>query len=176
MDGLEGLREALEADKALSLGQCQRHWSIDQQDLGLLGFLTVETRVGLTRHQSPRPVVFVCSSPSIARLHPNQLRHLAGVAEMRHLLEASPDCWHSEAEREKALLYPDAVWQTPEGSVAVEFDAGSYSPRQIEQKMWRFARGHVAQVWGTPSAVRQARLRRRLKELGGAEVLLARWG
>lgn len=174
MGSLEGLREALEVDKALSLGQCQRHWGLGIEELREAGFYPVEAQIGLTRHQRPQPVVFVCSSGSIARLHPNQLRHLAGVAEMRQLLAAPAQFWRSTAERERALLIPDAIWETPEGSVAIEFDAGSYSPRQIEEKVWRFSRGYVQQIWGTPSHLRQARLESHAQGFT-LNVVMANW-
>jgi len=155
---LEGLKEALEVDKALSLGQCWRRWGVGLEEIKETGVHTVEAQIGLTRYQRPQSVVFVCSSRSVAKLHPNQLRHLAGVAEMRRILAATPDSWCSEAQRERALLIPDAVWKTPEGPVAIEFDAGSYSPKQVEQKVWRFSRNYIKQIWGTPGKLRQLRL------------------
>lgn len=135
----------------------------------------MRAEIGLTKHQQPRSVVFVCSSRAVARLHPNQLRHLAGVAEMRQLLGAKPGAWHSEAERERTLLYPDAVWQTLAGKVAIEFDTGSYNPKQLEQKCWAYARNYSGQVWGTPSPLRAGRLRYRLAQAANARVIALEW-
>lgn len=175
MGSLEGLREALEVDKALSLGQCERYWGVGLERLRAVGLDLVRVEIGLTKHQQPKPLVFVCSSRAVAKLHPNQLRHLAGVAEMRQLLGARLDAWHSEAERERALLYPDAVWQTPSGKVAIEFDAGSYNPNQLEQKCWTYARNFSGQIWGTPSLQRAGRLRYRLRQVTNAQVVALEW-
>jgi hypothetical protein len=172
---LKGLRESLEVDKAISEGQLYRYWGLRLEDLGP-DWSTVTRQIGLTRHSSGQ-VTFVCLEKRVGALEGAQLRHLAGVAEMRKMLGELPGAWESSAQRQRALLLPDALWHTKGGVVAIEFDAGSYSPKQIEEKVWGYSRNYARQVWGTPTELRRGRLEHQLKKLGAKppRVLLTTW-
>lgn len=105
-------------------------------------------------------------------LHPNVIRHLVGVAQMRRLLNAPSEAWTVEGGGDDR---PDARWQTDTGVIAVEFDAGSYSPQQITRKAFSF-RHYDKQVWGSSSWRRTERLRPLLAEFeNAAEPLYAAW-
>ncbi len=86
----------------------------------------MEGYLGLTYYRLSEPVVFY-AHPSVARYPLAALRHLAGVAELRLRLGVPPDpgAWRVSLKPRHPVEEPDAVWFTPEGPVAVEYDAGA---------------------------------------------------
>jgi hypothetical protein len=102
-----------------------------------------------------RAVEFVTLEPALTRAPAATLRHLAAVAEMRHLLGAPVERWQTLPWEQGEQ--PDAVWESPVGLVAVEYDAGSYSPATILRKAHAFE-AFQGQVWGSSSPQRVAHL------------------
>ena len=98
-------------------------------------------------------------------VHPNVIRHFVGVAQIRRVLGAPPETWTVEGGDDDK---PDALWRTHAGMVAVEFDAGSYSPGQVTSKAFSF-RHYAKQIWGSSSRKRTERLRPLLDEFENAE-------
>ena len=80
-----------------------------------------------------REVRFGTLERKYAHLSASAVRHLAGVAEMRRLLRAPRNKWHSEAGTSFASEQPDALWKSEQGDVAIEYDAGSYSAKKNPQ-------------------------------------------
>jgi hypothetical protein len=115
----------------------------------------------------------------IARLMPPMLRHLAGVAEMRHILKVPPvkERWRTDSHRIHFREEPDAVWFSPRGPIAIEYDAGSYTTALLHRKSKTFSRRYVAQFWGAPTERKAASLRTKLSGLGlePEYVLVAPW-
>jgi hypothetical protein len=93
----------------------------------------------------------VVRDQKIANLAPYQLRQLAGVAELRHSLGATEVAWKSDAQAKMSLEIPDALWHLPRQVIAIEYDAGSYNPTQLENKASTFAKHYSAQIWGFAS-------------------------
>ena len=136
------------------------------------GGLTVFTRRRRAHRarstDDPRPSV---PSPTRAseRIERPALRHLAGITAMRHALGANADDWENHADRAAAPLIPDALWTPPEdhplagGTVAIEYDAGSYDPQRVYDKLSEFERAFNAPDLGGRhrSARRNAAPRRR---------------
>lgn len=152
----------LRTDRVLSLTQAETHYQRGRLQLEAAGFFVFERRVGVTRHTKARPRTFVAADETVLDLRERALRHLAGVAEIRHRLGAEPKAWRSTADASFALLRPDACWRTPEGVIAIEFDAGSYDPEQLRNKVSAFS-SFAGQVWGAASKARAAHLSRFLE-------------
>lgn len=153
---IEQLRTDLTVDRALSEGQVLRHYGISVAALN--GFALAEAYLAVTRgsyrHQHTN---FVVCPARLRQATGPSLRHLAGVAEMRRLLGAAPEQWESVAEARHRLYIPDAVWSTPEGTVAIEYDVGSYTPRQVLTKARTFD-SYTRQIWGAPTLARTRHL------------------
>lgn len=158
----------LAVDLAWSEGQVRRWGLVPPEEA-----VRVEGYLGLTYYRKEEPVAF-WAHPSVARYPLTALRHLAGLAEMRLLLEAPPDprVWRVSPRPRHPVEEPDGVWLTPEGPVALEYDAGAYARARVRAKGEAFALRFVGQVWGAPVPERVAYLRRFLP---GARVLLAPW-
>jgi hypothetical protein len=106
-------------------------------------------------------------------LPPASLRHVCGIAEMRHMLLPGLLSWKPLAPH--ALIdtgEPDALGEDPLGVFAVEYDAGSYTPEQVARKAEAYRSAYGRQVWGAPTSPRAAWLRSLVPD---AEVLHAPW-
>lgn len=165
----------LEVDKALSEGQFTRHFGINIDQLSK-PFLTFDAYLAPTHHStSYRQIRFVTLERKITCLSANALRHLAGVAEMRWLLEVSRDQWQSEAQAAFASEVPDAIWHCAQGDIAIEYDAGSYSPTKITSKIFAF-KHYYDQIWGSPSQRRVEHLKTFLQQAERYTLpILAQW-
>jgi hypothetical protein len=151
---LSRLAASLEVDHVLSAGQLERHYGLSLGDLDSEGFTLIEAF--LSPSQGSRQytkVRFVSLYRNHRKLESNALRHLAGVAEVRHVVGGVLGDWRSLAAARGQPLTPDALWETPRGRLAIEYDAGSYSPTQIKDKAKAF-RHYAGQVWGTSSRQR----------------------
>lgn len=84
----------------------------------------------------------------------SSLRHLSGLAEVRLALEAEACSWQRiKGEKRHDQSEADAVWASPWGEAAVEYDAGSYRGLTVMKKGLYF-RNYGFQVWGAASAQR----------------------
>ena len=148
---LEQLTRDLETDQAVSEGQLKRHYGHSVADLPPSDFTIAKVFLAPSQGSLDyQKVMFIGLSSKVRRLEGSSLRHLAGIAEMRRILKADTDHWTSLAAARRQPRMPDALWETAEGLVAVEYDVGSYSPTQIRDKARSFRR-YVGQVWGAPS-------------------------
>lgn len=159
--------QAIAVDGVYSEGQLRRHFGLGLDDVAEdYPLLTVN-------HRASRGAIKV--SELCLVVHPSKqgfadfrLKHLAGTAEMRLALGASLKDWRLCGNSEEV---PDAVWSTPKGVVAVEFDGGHYSPSKIRRKLQTFS-SFSGQVWGGVSAGHLSRLQ---AAVGNARVVLADW-
>ena len=170
---LERLSNALSVDQVLSVPQVRRHYRVLKKDIpniyGVFSSHVKETYYA----ERVRKVSFVAAQASTARLSTHELRHLAGVAEMRHFLGAPPDAWSLSTKGDTAV--PDALWIRPDMEVAVEFDAGSYSRERIIFKAQAYRR-FGTQVWGSSSRARLGFLKTILDALDvSATFVYAPW-
>ncbi|MEN2982803.1 MAG: hypothetical protein ABDH20_09865 [Thermus sp.] len=160
---------SLHTDGAWSEGQVRR-WGLEVPKEAV----RVEGYLGLTAYARPLPVAFWVL-PGLRLLPLTALRHLAGVAELRLRLRVPPDpgIWRVSFRQVHPIDEPDAVWLTPSGPVAVEYDVVSYSRRKVQAKARLFGALFVGQVWGAPVPARVATLRRLCPP--ETEVLEAPW-
>lgn len=162
---VELLVRALEVDRALSAGQVARRYDLDVCALGT-PFILVEAFTSPTYgSQSYQRAVFVTLERKVSRLNAASLRHLAGVAEIRRHLNAPPEAWQNAAAARHAAEIPDALWWTPQGEVAIEYDAGSYGRARITAKALAYRR-YAGQVWASPSRKHVRHLATLLSKLG----------
>ncbi|HEX7021327.1 MAG TPA: replication-relaxation family protein [Trueperaceae bacterium] len=163
-------------DRALSTGQVQRRYGLAESALQASGLPLATAYLAPTRGSYRyRRVVFVVATRKLARLDPNSLRHLAGVAELRALLGVAGDAWRSAAAARYRPNTPDAFWKSERGTIAIEYDVGSYSRTQILAKARTFL-AYASQIWGSSSLARTRHLQHLLEQTdGSARVLYAPW-
>ena len=175
---LARLREALRTDRVLSASQVQRYFGLDITELhpsqGWLVFeLMLQPIYGSVR--SRQIIRFVTREPRLPRvLSPEQVGHLAGVAECRLARGFEPGDWSSAAQALGKGRQPDAVLTLAGHQVAIEYDTGSYSGRVVQQKVAAFAEQYTALIWVLTSQTRHTHFRDSLGLLG-VELMLVNW-
>ena len=176
--GLAKLEHDLQADKAITLAQLRRHYGLLLGELSQKKIFTAEHSLSPTKgSSSPTLITFVCSTRRVARRQGRKLQHLAGLAEMRHLLNACVEDWISHADASHGVAEADGEWSSSEGRVAVEYDIGSYSTDYILTKALSLeVKGFDRLVWGCPSE-RLVKSRQETLERVGipTEILYAPW-
>jgi len=98
------------------------------------------------------------------------LMHLLGTAAMRHLLQAQAKDWRTTAHAAGGRYKPDALWTTPAGVVAIEFDTGRYRREVRLSKMAAFEQAYPRIIWGTSSPARAQWMRRAYPKLEVLDV------
>ena len=179
---------ALAVDYVLTTTQVQRYYGLTNiESSNFTSKLRVFSHYLAATRQSQKyqQVNFVALKRNIKATKERAftLRHYSGVADMRQQLNAPVQEW-SLATNRKNKEEPDAFWYkgttkqeaSNKNIIAVEFDAGSYSPKQLKQKMMSFA-VYQKQIWGSSSQKRVERIERLAKELGvpNFEVLYVCW-
>ncbi|MCA9839202.1 MAG: hypothetical protein KC422_19985 [Trueperaceae bacterium] len=172
----ESLILDLQVDKALSEGQVKRHYVLGELSHLPEPFFMTTCYVATTHHSRTfREVRFIVLEKRYTQASAHVLRHLAAVAEMRRCLQVKREDWSFVPEASFSFEKPDALWQSPFGEIAIEFDAGSYSSQKIKHKIEAFKR-YSAQRWGSSSQKRVLRLSGHLQASGVVhEPLLLNW-
>jgi hypothetical protein len=149
---MNALQRALETDLALSERQVWRYYGETLEACSDYGFAVQSALVAPTVHRRPtRRVNFVLLEPR--NFERFELRHLAGVAEARHLLGVQPRDWQVIEHTNHSS--PDAIWQRGLETWAVEFDAGAYSRASVFAKVQAFRSGFDGQIWAVSSGARR---------------------
>lgn len=170
------LLDALGTDKVLSVAQVIRHYGMSESEAIAQGARAFVVSVSKTQNSTEKLHHFVTPARKRPLNDGSNVRHLTGVAEMRYLLGATHDAWVSEADKRHAGNEPDGVWFKPEGDVAIEYDAGAYSPNQILDKLIAFQTSYSGQIWGSPSKRRVTHIRALAANLEpDLQVLYAPW-
>jgi hypothetical protein len=174
---LEQALRALECDGVLTAEQLRRHYRCSLKLLYQTGAKTATVPVTATRYGTcVYTVRFVAVEKRLLFLPGTQLRHLAGLGELRHLLNVAPECW----SRSEGLVHskgrPDALWLHGGLATAIEFDAGGYSEKKLAKKMLAFRAWSGDQIWGSASK-QHAELIREVAEqtFTEARILVSRW-
>lgn len=174
---MTSVKEALETDITLSLSQLRRHYGLTTEASRALGLLTHMPKVGRTKQSVGRPIRFFLLSKHrrYASLKGHDLRHLAGIAEMRHRLKAPSRDWLTHSLGTPQGGVPDAEWQYKHERAAIEFDAGSYDRAKLTAKAEAFSR-YDEQIWGAATEGRVTYLREHFVQAGiHAMVIFACW-
>lgn len=160
--------QAIALDGVYSEGQLKRHFGLELADVvGEYPLLTLPHRA--TRGATRVSELCLVVHPTKQSFADFRLKHLAGTAEMRLALGASPKDWRVFGGTNQEI--PDALWSTPKGLVAVEFDGGFYALSTIKQKALAFSK-YAKQVWGGVNPLHLSRLQ---AAVGNAQVVLADW-
>ncbi|WP_019012314.1 helix-turn-helix domain-containing protein [Deinococcus aquatilis] len=107
----------------------------------------------------------------------HDLMHYGGTGEMRRLLEVKTgDRWVVNPRHSRVTEEPDAVFRSPYGDVAIEFDADTYTLGTIRKKLDAFSdRAFIETVWGVTSPTRQRNLREDIGPRLKRDILLTDW-
>lgn len=123
------------------------------------------------QQDTTRRSVFVFVREDVSKLEVFELRHLCGVAQMRHRLQVPPGrSWQVSTERRHAMHEPDALWVRQDRRwIAAEYDAGGYSRDRLVAKATAFRTmyGFGAQVWGCSSERRVSTVNEIVEPFGG---------
>lgn len=142
--------DALATDHVLSVGQLRRHHGLSEEEAKRLGVRAFAVSLSKTQSSNLYDLYrFVARKGKRVPDDGGTVRHLTGAAELRYLLGAPHDAWVSDAGKQRVKSKPDAVWTTPEGVVAIEYDSGCYDPERIVTKLTSFKAGYAAQIWGS---------------------------
>lgn len=158
----KNLLDSLRVDRVYSYGQVTRHFKLRPDLLpvseGFHHFQMVVKPASKVKG-GDRLVHFVTRKKKMEfRLLPYQITHYCGAAEMRMQLGAQLEHWVNDAGAAGKGEQPDAVWHHPErGTLAIEFDTGSYTKRLIEDKMVAFGE-YDGVIWGVTTPYRKRRL------------------
>lgn len=175
---LDRLQEALESDRAVTAAQARSLSRVTTKAARQAGLYVITRTVKEHCNSNQNHTVrFITHDPKVAKYDGNRLRHLAGTAALRQQLDIHPSRWLSDAGAAAATFVPDAVWESPAGRVAVEYDAGSYSKETVMAKGLAFAEFEGGQLWGVASAGRVPFVVAALREAGvsNARVVHAPW-
>ncbi len=176
---LRRLRADLLVDHALSLNQVARVYDLGVADLATPDFFLSKARLSKScKSVVEDEVSFVLLNAELSSLAGFRLRHLAGVAAMRHGLQVSTEDWVSDASGVHGTKQPDAVWSVGHSVSAIEYDAGWYSIKSLRAKLEAFQMIFSHQIWGCPSTARSNTLKRLANEMGCSdrfEVMVAPW-
>ena len=174
---MTSVTEALETDITLSLSQLRRHYGLTTEKARALRLLTHMPKVGRTKQSVGHPIRFFLLSKyrRYANLKGHDIRHLAGMAEMRHFLKAKTQEWSTRDLGTPKGGLPDAEWQYRHERAAIEFDAGSYDRAKLTAKAEAFSR-YDEQIWGAATKQRVTYLREHFAQTDiRVLVILACW-
>lgn len=171
------LLDALATDHVLSVGQLRRHHGMSEEEARSLGVRAFAVSLSKTQSSNLYDLYrFVARKGKRVPDDGGTVRHLTGAAELRYLLGAPHDAWVSDAGKQRVKSKPDAVWTTPEGEVAIEYDSGCYDPERIVNKLTSFKAGYASQIWGTPSKDRIGTIKKLARNIApDLEVHYAPW-
>jgi len=160
---LSQLASDLETDKVMAMGLAMHHYQLTRRQIIQEGFNVIRMPMQLVYGRQGGDNVqrvelllndqYAASTPSAPAL-----RHLAGTTAIRLDIKANSEHWTNEADRPLSLQIPDGYWEDHKSPpVPIEYDAGSYSQRQVISKAREFDK-YGLQLWGTASKTRQKRL------------------
>lgn len=160
---LSQLAEDLETDKVMALALAMDHYQVTRCQISQEGFNIVERTMQLVHGRQgadniQRVELLVNDQYATRTPGAPALRHLAGTTAIRLNIKAKPEHWTNEADRPLSLLIPDGYWEDQKSPpVPIEYDAGSYSQRDVISKALEFDK-YGLQLWGTASMTRQKRI------------------
>lgn len=167
MDSQPRTRPDLDLDWVLSEGQLARWYGRDLSSFAWVRAVLTQT----VKSRSVRTYRFAHNG-RFGQAQGFVLRHLAGVAEMRHILKVQTG-WQVDPNPVHSDFTPDAQWQQESGLWAMEYDAG-YDLSKVRAKAAAFAQGYAGQIWGVAKASRVATLEKALKGVA-VQIVFAPW-
>lgn len=175
---VRALQAALVIDGVLSEAQVRRMFGLEvmaftERELRALDLYVFPVE-GVQVFKGPVEVYnFIAPRPLDLLQTSSQIIHQVGTAEMRYAL-GSPTDWSAGADALAAMERPDALYRTPGGVHAIEYDTGSYSSKRVADKLVHFS-GFPVIHWGCSSPVRVRRLRQRYSTVEKLRVTHVAW-
>lgn len=160
---LSQLAADLETDKVIAMALATHHYQVTRREIRQEGFNILNMPMQLVYgRQGAENVqgVELLLNDQYATKRPSApaLRHLAGTTAVRLSIRAHSEHWANDADRPLSLLIPDGYWADQKSPpVPIEYDAGSYSQRDVISKALEFDK-YGLQLWGTASKTRQKRI------------------
>ncbi|WP_161883145.1 hypothetical protein [Deinococcus alpinitundrae] len=172
-------RRALGCDAAMSSAQLKRYFGLGVSDLEGASYVNTIIRPVKDTMANEITTTFLTSTRQIANGDDASLAHRCGAAQVRYMLgvDSDPEVWQAETRGRLSYENPDAVYLSPQGQrIAIEFDTGHYSAKDIRRKLDAFQdRGFAKPIWAVTTKVRQRNLSRKIGTRLTREVMLASW-
>jgi hypothetical protein len=170
---LENLQTVLETDLVLPLSRALSMTGLSPRMLSRefhISEILVEPSARVTKHVRTGIV-----SQTPLKLVPTKIRHLLGVAAMRRDLEVPTTNWQVYTHFDQVA--PDAEWKSNDRTIAIEFDAGFYSPRSVQKKARMFQAAYQGGlIWGVCSERREQTVIRHLADVNlSTPTLVVNW-
>jgi len=160
---LSQLAADLETDKVMAMGLAMHHYQLTRRQISQEGFNIIRMPMQLVYGRQggdnvQRVELLLNDQYATRRPSAPSLRHLAGTTAVRLSVKAHAEHWSNDADRPLSLLMPDGYWADQKSPpVPIEYDAGSYSQRDVISKALEFDK-YGLQLWGTASKTRQKRI------------------
>lgn len=178
MKGLDALYADLEVDRVIPARMAFKLYRVTQKAARGVGIRVVRRSLERSAELGGKmDVSFLTLEDDLASLKyaATRLRHLAGVTATRHVLDAPVEAWSNRGGALGRGRQPDGTWESEEGLVAIEYDAGGYDNDEVIMKGGSFGRQYDGQVWAAATPARVEKLRLLLEPYESAEVVLAPW-
>lgn len=149
---LAELRKALEQAGVLSASQLRRYYGATDAELAIFPFREVHLQPVHMR-QLQVTCRFYSTDRSLLLRRPTDLAHMVGTTEARLHLGIPAEHWQAPRAVQGALSHlPDGqVMLGDQGTLAVEYDRGSYSYKKVIKKLTAFnLQGHRGVYWILP--------------------------
>jgi hypothetical protein len=170
MTNLEMFTSAIYTDRAVSLRQIRRFFDLDEADISeqIQRHKFVKLPIQMPRVAKGGRVedlMLICRDKPTSMRVLYKIRHLVALAEFRRLVQAPPQKWILKAlenPRDSDGVFlpgdiPDAIWHSPAGPIAIEYDAGSHPSEKIAGKILEYENSrscYASQIWFAGSAER----------------------
>lgn len=177
------LVEDIQRDRVVALNVASHYYRVRRRQVVEEGLQMLSLPMQLVAGQARRARVTLIVNEDIATNRPsaNALRHLAGTTALRLLIGAAASDIENTADLPLARHLPDGLWEYdathfgPSPGAALEYDAGSYSAKQIEEKIKAFE-AYGRQYWGGVTATRAKFITRCAQEARvGCAIFEAPW-
>lgn len=178
-DRIEQFKTDLQVDRVISAEQLRRHYFLSPNDLKNVRYVEAIMRPVHGRVSLEIKTRFYLIGAALQRVDDNVLAHYAGTGEMRRIMNVPADEKFMVNTRKRvARDDPDAVFQSPYGPIAFEYDSGSYKLEDVQSKFESFGQQDYLQtIWGTANHNRVPTIEKIMREEEGlkGQVILSEW-
>lgn len=176
---IERFMTDLTADRVISAEQLWRHYMLHPRDLKNVRYVEAVMHPVHSRVSLEVKTRFYLASDALQYQDDNALGHAAGVGEMRRMMNVpTGEAFQLHPHRRLARDAPDAVFHSPYGPIAFEYDTGAYKLRTVQSKLESFVQqGYLQTIWGTANDRRVPTIQGVMSAEEGArgEVILSEW-
>lgn len=179
IDRIEQFKADLQVDRVISAEQLRRHYFLSPNDLQNVRYVEAIMHPVYSRASLEIKTRFYLAGAALQREDDNVLAHYAGTGEMRRIMNVPADEKFILNKRHRlARDAPDAVFQSPYGPIAFEYDTGSYKLATVQSKFESFVQqDYLRTIWGTANHRRVPTIEKIMREEEGlkGQVILSEW-